>query len=182
MCIGFVLGRWCWIGSESLGLFLDWSLGPRICFRIGLRGVHLGLALDWFWAGIRRKTLIKFSFAHGNKQRRFFTRALGQISPFVPRAKKDLDEGFRANFVKHYWIGFCYCWPLLDWFWGGRGHYWIGCTLSETQLVQMHHWIGCPKWQTTLLRQAPSFLSNERRTFECGACLNLTFNWLNCRG
>ena len=38
------------------------------------------------------------------------------------------------------------CWPLLDWFWGGadwfwilvsrgRGHYWIGYTLSETQLV-----------------------------------------------
>ena len=49
-------------------------------------GVHLGLVLDWFWAGIRPKTLIKRFLCSWQKA-------------------KTIPEGFRANFVRHYWIG-----------------------------------------------------------------------------
>ena len=59
MFIGFFFGRWCWIGSESLGLVLDWSLGPQGCYWIGLGSVRLGLVLDWFWIGSGQEFALK---------------------------------------------------------------------------------------------------------------------------
>ena len=92
--VGLDLNPW------ELGLVSDWSFklwGPKVA---------IGLGLDWFWIGSGQEFALKsssnFLFARGKKQKGFFMRVLGQISPFVPRAKKDLDEGFRANFVRHY--------------------------------------------------------------------------------
>ena len=69
MCIGFFFGRWHWIGSEPLGLLLDWSLGPQGCHWIGFGGVHLGLILDWFWAGSCFLCSSKKDFARGEEQK-----------------------------------------------------------------------------------------------------------------
>ena len=128
--------------AVSAGLDLntwDWSLGPRGCYWIGFGGVHLGLVLDWFWAGIRPKTLIKFSFARGKKQRRLFMRILGQNLPFVPRAKQDLDEGFSP-----YWIAIGFVRP----YWIGLGERRIGFGLVSGRAGELLDWIHF-EWNAT---------------------------------
>ena len=59
--VGLDLNPWDWFW---IGLW-----GPRVAIGLVL-GVHLGLVLDWFWAGIRPKTLIRSFFARGKKKKK----------------------------------------------------------------------------------------------------------------
>ena len=134
-----------------MGLVLDWSLGPRVAIGyIGFGGVHLGLVLDWFWAGIRTKILIKKTL-------------------LVAKAKEKFHEGFRANFTKrnlmrvlgrilsgttglvsvvvgHYWINFGEGRIGFGLVSGGPGALldWIHFERNTTGLdaLLMHYWIG----------------------------------------
>ena len=145
MCIGFCFGRWCWNGSESLGLGLDWFLWPQGCYWIGLGGVHLGLVLDWFWAGICSKTLINKAFCSlpnftvcATSKTNFWWGFLGRILS----GTKLLDWFLLLLAHGNYWIGFVeqrigfgLVWggALLDWIhfeWNATGLAWFRCAIG----------------------------------------------------